>query len=178
MSKDIEERKRKTRITPESPRTSIAVPRQEVGLLRGLDDIFYDFRRSFDDLMRPFFPFSTEPFKSLELPVKYPTTDLIDNGDSYTVKAELPGFTKDMVEVQVNKDSIEVKAEMKAERENNGKNYLHRERTYSSVQRVIGFPEEVISSKTEGSLKDGILEIRVPKKEPKPEEKKHKVELK
>jgi len=178
MIKDIEERKRKTRVTPESPGTSITVPRREAGLLRGFDDIFYDFRRSFDDLMRPFFPFSTEPFESVELPVKYPATDLIDNDDSYIIKAELPGFTKDMVDVQVNKDSIEIKAEMKDEKKNKGKNYLHRERTYSSVQRVIAFPEEVISNKTEGSMKDGILEIRVPKKEPKIEEKKHKVELK
>jgi HSP20 family molecular chaperone IbpA len=40
------------------------------------------------------------------------------------------------------------------------------------------FPEELISAKTKGSAKDRILEIRVPKKEPKIEEKKHKVELK
>jgi len=178
MSEDIRERKRKTQVTPESLGTSTVLPRQQTGLLKGLDDIFYDFRRSFDDLMRPFFPRSTEPFESVELPVKYPVTDLIDTGDSYTIKAELPGFTKDMVDVQVNTDSIEIKAEMKDEKENKGKNYLHRERTYSSVQRMIAFPEEVISAKTEGSMKDGILEIRVPKKEPKIEEKKHKVKLK
>ena len=55
-----------------------------------------------------------------------------------------------MVDVQVNKDSIEIKAEMKDEKENKGKNYLHRERTYSSVQRDIAFPEEVVSGQDRG----------------------------
>jgi HSP20 family protein len=90
--------------------------------------------------MRLSFPLSTEPFKSVELPVKYPATDLIDIGNSYTIKAELPGFTKDRVDIQVNKNSIEIKAEMKDEKEDKGKNYLHRERTSSSVRKVIVFP--------------------------------------
>jgi len=83
-----------------------------------------------------------------------------------------------MVDVQINKDGISIKAESKEEKEEERKNYLHRERAYSSLQRFIAFPEEVAPSKAEGSMKDGILELTVPKKEPKPEERPRKVELK
>ena len=66
----------------------------------------------------------------------------------------------------------------KEEKEDKRKNYLHRERAYSSIQRFIAFPEEVEPSKVDGSMKEGVLELKVPKKEPKPEEKPRKVELK
>ena len=169
--------KRKTTVSPPTPGTSIAKKREQEGLERGIDDIFGEFRRSFDDLMAPFFPL-TEIEQELRLPTRYAQVDLIDNGDSFTVNAELPGFTKDQVDVQINKDGLAIRAECKEDKENKRKNYLHRERAYSSLQRFIAFPEEVNPAKVEGSMKEGVLELKVPKKEPKPEEKPRKVELK
>jgi HSP20 family molecular chaperone IbpA len=46
---------------------------------------------------------------------------------------------------------------------------------YSSFYKRIVFPEEVIPEKAESSVKDGVLEVDVPKKTPTPEPKKHKV---
>jgi len=173
-----EKTKRKTTITPATPGTSIARRSDPVGLARGIDSIFDDFRRSFDDLMRPFFPFTTDIEQAMTLPARYAPVDLVDNGDSYTITAELPGFNKDQVDVQINKDGVAISAECKEEKEDKRKNYLHRERAYSSMQRYIAFPEEVVPAKVEGAMKEGVLELKVPKKEPKPEEKPHKVELK
>lgn len=172
------EEKRRARVLPESTGTVLATQREQAGLTRSFADIFYDFRRSFDDLIMPFFPLSTEPLTSAEAPIKYPAIDIIDNSDCYTIIAEFPGFTKDMVDVQVSNDGVEIGAKLNKEKEAKGKNYLHRERVFSTLQRAIAFPEKVVSEKAEGSMKDGILEIRVPKKEPKPAEKKHKVDLK
>jgi HSP20 family protein len=169
--------KRKTTVSPPTPGTSIAKKREQEGLERGIDDILGEFRRSFDDLMAPFFPL-TEIEQELRLPTRYAQVDLIDNGDSFTVNAELPGFTKDQVDVQINKDGLAIRAECKEDKEDKRKNYLHRERAYSSLQRFIAFPEEVNPAKVEGSMKEGVLELKVPKKEPKPEEKPRKVELK
>jgi HSP20 family protein len=169
--------KRKTTVSPPTPGTSITKKREQEGLERGIDDIFGEFRRSFDDLMAPFFPL-TEIEQELRLPTRYAQVDLIDNGDSFTVNAELPGFTKDQVDVQINKDGLAIRAECKEDKEDKRKNYLHRERAYSSLQRFIAFPEEVNPAKVEGSMKEGVLELKVPKKEPKPEEKPRKVELK
>jgi len=172
-----EKQKRKTTVSPATPGTSIAKKREQEGLERGLDNMLSEFRQSFDDLMRPFFPLA-EIEQELSLPTRYAQVDLIDNGDSYTVNAELPGFTKDQVDVQINKDGLAIRAQCKDEKENKRKNYLHRERAYSSLQRFIAFPEEVDPAKVEGSMKEGILELKAPKKAPKPEEKLRKVELK
>ena len=46
------------------------------------------------------------------------------------------------------------------------------------MQRYITFPEEVAPANAEGSMKEGVLELKIPKREPKPEEKPKKVELK
>ena len=155
----------------------MAKRRAQEGLERSIDDIFTEFRRSFDDLMRPFFPLY-DLTEEIRMPTRYAQVDLIDNGDSFTVNAELPGFNKDQVDVQINKDGLAILAECKEEKKEERKNYLHRERAYSSLQRFVAFPEEVDPSKAEGTMKDGVLELKVPKKEPKPEEKPRKVELK
>jgi len=171
-----EKQKRRTTISPATPGTSITKRREQEGLERGIDDMFSEFRRSFDDMMRPFFPLA-EIEQELRLPTRYAQVDLVDNGDSFAVNAELPGFTKDQVDVQINKDGVAIRAECKNEKEDKRKNYLHRERAYSSLQRFIAFPEEVDPTKVEGSMKEGVLELKVPKKEPKPEEKPRKVAL-
>ncbi len=172
-----DKQKRKTTVSPATPGTSIAKRRDQEGLERGIDDMFSEFRNSFDDLMKPFFPLA-EIEQDLRLPTRYAQVDLVDNGDSFIVNAELPGFTKDQVDVQINKDGVAIRAECKEEKESKRKNYVHRERAYSSLQRFVAFPEEVDPSKVEGSMKEGVLELKVPKKEPKPEEKPRKVELK
>src|SRR5512138_2733058 len=128
-----DKQKRKTTVSPATPGTSITKRREQEGLERGIDDMFSEFRSSFDDLMRPFFPLS-DAVQDLRLPTRYAQVDLIDNGDSFTVNAELPGFTKDQVDVQINKDGLAIHAECKEEKEGKRKNYLHRERAYSSLQ--------------------------------------------
>jgi HSP20 family protein len=172
-----EKTKKKTNITPATPGTPLARS-QENRFARGIDDMFSEFRRSFDDLMEPFFPLATEMEQWTSLPTRYAQIDLVDNGESYTITAELPGFNKDQVDVQINKDGLAIKAECNEEKETKRKNYLHRERAYSSIQRFVAFPEEVVPAKVEGTMKDGVLELKIPKKEPKPEEKPHKVEIK
>jgi HSP20 family protein len=145
-------------------------------LQKEYDNILDEFRKSFDDLMEPFFPMPTfEPFTKLS---RQAPLDFIDNGNTYTITADLPGYNKDNIDVQVTKEGLTIKAETKQENEEKTKNYLHRERTYSSMQRYIAFPEEVLSGEAEACMNEGVLEIKVPKKEPKPEEQPRKLEVK
>jgi HSP20 family protein len=143
-----------------------------------VERMFEDFRRSFDNIMTPFFaPASllslpTAPLEQIvgSLPIRYPVVDVIDDGDNYKVRAELPGFSKENVHVNVGEDVLELKAEVKSESQQKGKanrKYLSRESAYSSFQRAIQFPEHVVPSKVDGTMKDGILELTIPKKEPK-----------
>lgn len=154
-------------------------PAKEPELVRGFDSIFDEFRRSFDDLMAPFMPMRTfRPWSIGITPIRAPLLDVIDEGDKYAVNTELPGFNKEDLDIQLNKDFMVLKAEKKAEKEEKSDNYLHRERSYSSCQRRVNFPEEVDPSKVEGKMENGVLKLKIPKMEPKAEEKMIKVELK
>lgn len=109
--------------------------------------------------------------------VQYAPLDLIDEGDHFRIQVELPGMTRDDVEVSITSSTLSIKASKEEKSENKEKNYLHRERYYSSSRREISFPEEVTPDKAEGSMKDGILELSIPKREPRPKDVVHKVQL-
>jgi HSP20 family protein len=168
--------KKKGTLSPSG--ASLAVRSRPYSLALDLDTFFDQFRESFDDLMEPFLPVG--PLTSTlmtEMPIRYPAVDLADNGDHYTVTAELPGFAKESVDIQMNRDELQIRAHKKVETEEKKRNYMHRERAYSAFERTIAFPEEVIPAKCEAEMKDGIIELTIPKREPKPEEKMTKVKL-
>jgi len=172
-------KKKKTVLSPSSGEHAIVKrPARETELFRGFDTIFDDFRRSFDDLLAPFLPMRTYLPETFGTPIRAPLVDLVDEGNQYVIKTELPGFNKEDVNIEVNKDMLVFKAEKKSEEEEKSENYLHRERYYASAQRIVNFPEDVDPSKVEGTMENGVLEIKIPKKELKPEEKKVRVKLK
>jgi HSP20 family protein len=171
--------KKGTEITPSEPGTPYNARRPESVFFEDFDSIFENFRRSFDHLMMPMFPSEFGPLTYSERQkVHYAPLDLIDEGDHFKVRVELPGMTREDVEVNITYSGLSVEAHKEEQSEKNDKNYLHRERYYSSFRRNIRFPEEVESEKAEGTMKDGILELSIPKKEPKPRETVHKIELK
>jgi HSP20 family protein len=175
---DREKSVRKTGdVVPITPGSSLMTRRRQSWLERDFDSIFDDFRKSFDVLMRPYFPLEMQVLEPGQA-VRYAPLDVIDEGDHYLVHVELPGFSKENVEVQINNDSMSVRAKKEKETEDKRKNYLHRERTYSAFERSVSFPEEVDPEKAEGEMKEGVLELKVSKKEPRPEAKTRKLELK
>lgn len=177
MDREKPERKT-TDVVPLSPGSS-HMTRSMPGLLeRDFDTIFDDFRRSFDLMMRPYFPMEMRMQELGMLPVRYAPLDFIDEGDHFRIHVELPGFTKENVDVQINPDGLSIRAKKETEKEDRKTNYLHRERAYSAFERSIAFPEEVDPAKAEGIMKEGILQLKVPKKKPRPEVKPRKLDLK
>jgi len=177
MDREKPERKT-TDVIPTAPGSSLSTWRRQSLFDRDIDTIFDDFRKSFDVMMRPYFPMETRIQDFGMLPVRYAPLDLIDEGPHYSIHAELPGFTKDEVDVQINSDGMSIRAKKSTVTEDKKKNYLHRERVYSSFERAVSFPEEVDPAKAEGTMNNGVLELKIPKKEPRPEAKPRKLELK
>jgi len=177
MDREKPERKT-TDVIPITPGSSLSTWRRQSLFDRDIDTIFDDFRKSFDVMMRPYFPPETRMQESGMLPVRYAPLDLIDEGPHYSIHAELPGFTKDDVDVRIDSDGMSIRAKKETEKEEKKKNYLHRERVYSSFERAVSFPEEVDPAKAEGKMNNGVLELKIPKKEPRPEAKPRKLELK
>ncbi|NYB52398.1 MAG: Hsp20/alpha crystallin family protein [Methanobacteriaceae archaeon] len=171
--------KKETVESPSSGGSLVKQPTREHELASGFDSIFEDFRRSIDDLMAPFLPMRTYIPRTLSShPIRAPLLDLIEEDDEYIIRTELPGFDKKDVNIELNKDLLVLKAEKKSEEEEKSENYLHRERAYASCQRTINFPKEVDPSKVEGKMENGLLELKIPLREPKPEERMTKVEIK
>src|SRR5213083_1004843 len=140
--------------------------------LDDMDRWFDNFRRSFEERL------GGSPLARLtdsDLRVREPLVDVIDKGSEFVVRAELPGVAKEDVDLTVTPDGIEIRAETTNSRDAKEKNYEYRERTYQALQRVLSFPEEVKADLAATTLKDGVLEVRVPKKEPTPEPKPVKV---
>jgi HSP20 family protein len=146
-----------------------------VHVLTTFYDLMENFRRNFiESIAFPVEWVSLEPV----VPVREATVDLVDEGNMFLVHAELPGVTKDKIDVSLTKDGIEISAETDVEKRNKEKNFVVRERIYSHVYKQLSFPEEVIPEKAESTFKDGLLEVCVPKKTIAPAPKKHKLAVK
>jgi len=137
-----------------------------------MDRWFDSFRRTFEDR---FWGGPLARWTGSDAPVREPLVDLIDKGSEYVVRAELPGVSKEDVDLTVTSDGIEIRAQTDRSREEKGKDYVYSERTYQGLHRVLRFPEEVKADLASATLKDGLLELRVPKKQPTPESKPVKV---
>ena len=103
-----------------------------------------------------------------------PSMDLEDRGKDYRVTVDLPGLRKEEVEIELTDDSVVVHAEKTEAEEEKKKRYVRRERTSQPYYRRVMLPEEIRSDDAKANLTDGLLEITLPKKEPK-ESKKVKI---
>ncbi len=98
---------------------------------------------------------------------RQPLADVIDKKDEIVAKIEMPGIDKKDIEINLTEDGIEIKAEKKEEyKEEDKKTGRHRfERSYAGFYRYFGLPKGVDIDKVEATCRNGILELRIPKKE-------------
>jgi len=133
-------------------------------LWRAFDDIFESFRQDFEDLLFPSpwtrtFPALTE--------TRAPLVDLEDRGKDYLLKAEMPGFKKEDIEIEVQEDSVEITGRVGWKYDKKAIGYICKERACESFYRLLQLPEEIKIDDVTANLEDGVLEIVLPKKAPK-----------
>ena len=92
--------------------------------------------------------------------------DVIERDDEYLLRADVPGFRPDEVEIDVSDEVLTVFAEHKESEEDNRDRYLRRERRYGSGSRSITLPNGVTPDEVEATCMDGVLEVSVPKHRP------------
>jgi HSP20 family protein len=92
-----------------------------------------------------------------------PPVDIYETDEALVMKAELPGFSKDDIGIELKENTLVIKGERKHEDEVKEGNYHRRERTYGAFQRSFMLPATVDREKVSASYKDGILELRLPK---------------
>jgi len=180
MSSKDKKAPEKTEIVPARAQRAIR-PKKHVPathVLTTFGNLLDDFDRRFRESI--WTPWEWEPIEPYvaEFPAREAFADLRDAGDKFVVHAEVPGIPKDKINVAVTKGDLEISGEAGMEKEEKKKGYVFRERGYSSFYKRIVFPEEVVPEKAQSTVKDGVLEVDVPKKTPTPEPKKHKIAVK
>jgi len=125
-----------------------------------------DIDRSIENLRRDMEK-TFSSFPSAHLPKMSQTScDVIDEGNQFRVKMDVPGIKKNEVKLNVTDNSLEVSAEHKEESEEKKKNYLRKERSQVSYYRSLPLSEKIISGKVMAKLADGVLDITMPKSKP------------
>lgn len=91
--------------------------------------------------------------------------DIREEDDAFFVDAEVPGVGADDVQIDVEKNVLTIRGERKTEKEQSEGTYRRVERQYGSFTRSFTLPETVDADKISADLKDGVLALRLPKKE-------------
>ena len=101
------------------------------------------------------------------MPITSCRTDIRDDGDKYVMEAELPGFEKEDIKLDINGTQLTIAAEHSTnsdEKDEKG-NYIRRERTFGSYKRSFDI-SDVDSEAISAAYKNGILTLELPKKKP------------
>ncbi|HYA77355.1 MAG TPA: Hsp20/alpha crystallin family protein [Verrucomicrobiae bacterium] len=133
-------------------------------LYEAFDDTFERFRNDFEDLL---FPSTWASTYSLMPETRVPAIDLEDRGKDFLVKAEMPGFKKENIEIDVQDDSVAITGEAGWKYDKKEHEYICKERACKTFYRTIDLPEEVKVDEVTANLTEGVLEITLPKKTPK-----------
>jgi HSP20 family protein len=93
--------------------------------------------------------------------------DVKKKGDEIVVKASLPGVKPEEIQVTVEDNVLELKAESASETESEESGYLVRERAYGAFYRALRLPENVDTEHIQSAYENGVLTVTLPKAEEK-----------
>jgi HSP20 family protein len=101
-----------------------------------------------------------------ELPeLHMPKVDVIDRDDEIVVRAELPGVEKKDVEISTSENSVTIKGSTKHETKEEKGDFYRCEISRGAFSRTVTLPAQVDSEKGKASMRDGVLELTLPKVE-------------
>lgn len=121
---------------------------------------------------RPWPMFGSMPFRGLLSDMgsafgTSPAVDVFDDGGAIVVKAELPGISRDDIEVKLIDNTLEITGEKKSEEKIDRRDYLRVERSYGKFSRTLRLPEGLDADQVTADFINGVLEINIPRIESK-----------
>jgi HSP20 family protein len=91
--------------------------------------------------------------------------DVVDKGEKFEIKLDLPGVSKEEINVSIEGARVAVQAESRKQREaKDGERVLHSERTVTSYSRSFELPVEVSEDGAEANFENGVLTLQLPKR--------------
>ena len=92
-----------------------------------------------------------------------PATDLVEEGDHYVLRADVPGVSEDDVKVELEDNVLTISGERKSEREQRKNGYYRIERAWGRFARSLTLPEGVDADGIKARFENGVLEVTIPK---------------
>lgn len=127
---------------------------------------FMEMEKLFEDFWRR--PFSLLGWPEMRVAERFeisPSVDIYEEGNELVLKADLPGITKDEVEINVTDNVLTLTGEKKREEKVERENYFRYERSHGSFCRRFHLPDGIDTEKIKAHYKEGVLEVRLPKTE-------------
>ncbi|HCC07743.1 MAG TPA: heat-shock protein Hsp20 [Clostridiales bacterium] len=107
----------------------------------------------------PFRDFDTfSSYRTLETSA-VPKVDVYQTQNDIVITAEIPGMSKEDLDIDATGNSIKISAECRKTNENDRNNIYHSEEYYGTFYRTIALPTEINSENVKASYKDGVLSI-------------------
>lgn len=128
-------------------------------------NLTYNPFKEMEDMERAFFH---EPFNSFfhNTDLAEFKTDILDEGDHYTLQADLPGFDKKDIHLDLDGDTLTVSAERTNERKSDeNSKYVYSERSYGRYSRSYDV-SAVDADNIKAKYDNGVLTLTMPKKQP------------
>ncbi len=97
--------------------------------------------------------------------ISLPMVNIKETADAYFVEMAVPGLKKSDFHIDIDNQVLSISTEMEEENEQKDENYTRREFGYSSFKRSFTLPETVDDGNIKANYNEGILSIRLPKKE-------------
>jgi HSP20 family protein len=94
-----------------------------------------------------------------------PAMDLIETGEHFVLKADLPGMSESDVNIELEKNILTISGERKTQLEEKHEGYYRLERSSGTFSRSLTLPEGIDAGGVTASFDNGVLEVRIPKPE-------------
>jgi HSP20 family protein len=149
----------------EGPARSMQVPPRSCLSADPLVGFETEMERLFDETSRRSFPvLPWRPAVSGGMPAPLrPSVDISEGKKAYTVRAEIPGVDLEDVSIEVEDDSLVIRAEKRQETDEEKEGYHCVERSYGAMQRVLSLPDDADGEAIEAKFRNGVLKLKIPK---------------
>lgn len=133
---------------------------------------FEDFERLYESFfprsfMRPSFRWDwpLEAMPAVSAAARVPAIDVVDRENDILVRAEVPGVNKDDLDVSISDNTLTIRGSTKQETKEEKEEFYRQEMSYGEFSRQIVLPENIDSEKVKATMKNGVLELTLPKRE-------------
>ena len=106
------------------------------------------------------------PEGQLPSPAWHPLADVCETADEFVVQVELPGLAREEIDIRAEPHSLTVRGHRRAVSSCRAESYFRMERSHGPFQRTFQLTEEVTPSSVTAELEDGVLQIHMPKANP------------